>query len=87
MGTPELDSRLEGLKKLISVLEQSPQQQNSEYQEARWMLSVLERYSMMADEFRDCFAYETCQLQDSLERKTTVRSSKTNLEKGLHLRC
>jgi hypothetical protein len=72
MGTPELDSRLEGLKKYINLLEKSPEQQNADFEEARWMLSVLEGYSLIADTFRTCFAYETAQLQNSSDRINPV---------------
>lgn len=84
MGTPELDSRLDGLKKFISLLEKSPQQQNADFEEARWMLSVLERYSLIANEFRTCFAYECAQPQDSSDRETLVRYSKNYPETRLH---
>lgn len=74
MGTPELDSRLIGLKSYINSLEKLEQEQNSDFKEAQWMLSVLERYSLIADTFRNAFAYECIKRQDSPDEETQVRS-------------
>ncbi|OQE15875.1 hypothetical protein PENSTE_c026G03081 [Penicillium steckii] len=58
MGTPELDSRLSGLKSYISLIENSNQNQNQEFKEAQWILYILEKYSSISDRFKNYFAYE-----------------------------
>jgi len=74
MGTPELDSRLAGLKSYIKLIENSQSEKNQEFKEAQWMVSVLEEYSSISDRFKNCFAYERSPSQTSDEGVQVIHS-------------
>ncbi|KAJ5112243.1 hypothetical protein N7532_000288 [Penicillium argentinense] len=58
IGTPELDSRLNGLRAYLSSLGESGQDEPADLKEARWIVSVLESYAAIADRFITIFVYE-----------------------------
>ncbi|KAK5791014.1 hypothetical protein VI817_006323 [Penicillium citrinum] len=72
MGTPELDSRLAGLKSYIRLIENSQSEKNQEFKEAQWMVSILEEYSSISDRPKNCFAYERSPSQTSDEGVQTA---------------
>lgn len=73
MGTPELDDRLSGLRSYMAALNQSQQKPNADFEEAQWVISVLEKYSLIAERFRTCYAYEVAQPQAVIASTAQVR--------------
>lgn len=73
MGTPELDDRLSGLRSYMAALTKSQQKPNADFEEAQWMISVLEKYSLIANRFKICYAYEVAQPQTVTASAARVR--------------
>lgn len=52
MGTPELDSRIDGLRNFLATNQGDDNQRATEsYEEAQWMLGVLDRFFTISGNF------------------------------------
>jgi hypothetical protein len=72
MGTPELDSRLDGLQKIMETNPTAENESSSTQAEARWMLETLQQYSTISTNFKTLYAYES--LNTPSQVRTTPRS-------------
>jgi hypothetical protein len=44
MGTPELDTRMDGLRSLLAMDQGEGQRATDSHKEAKWMLNVLDQF-------------------------------------------
>jgi hypothetical protein len=58
MGTPELDSRLFGLQSYLDSAKGSEQESSDIYKEAHWLVTVLQSYPSISQEFSTLFVHE-----------------------------
>lgn len=69
MGTPELDSRLIGLQSYIANAKGSEQESSDVYKEAHWLVTILQGYLSISQQFWTLFVHERL---DSLPTNSTV---------------
>ncbi|KAJ5199187.1 hypothetical protein N7491_000253 [Penicillium cf. griseofulvum] len=58
MGTPELDSRLFGLQSYLDSAKGSEQESSNIYKEAHWLVTILQSYPSISQEFLTLFVHE-----------------------------
>lgn len=58
MGTPELDSRLIGLQSYLANAKGSEQESSETYKEAHWLVTILQTYPSISQQFWTLFVHE-----------------------------
>lgn len=58
MGTPELDSRLIGLQSYLANAKGSEQESSDTYKEAHWLVTILQGYPSISQQFWTLFVHE-----------------------------
>lgn len=58
MGTPELDSRLIGLQSYLANAKGSEQESSDTYKEAHWLVTILQTYPSISQQFWTLFVHE-----------------------------
>lgn len=58
MGTPELDSRLIGLQSYLATAQGSEQESSDIYKEAHWLVTTLQSYPSISQQFWTLFVHE-----------------------------
>jgi hypothetical protein len=58
MGTPELDSRLIGLQSYLANAKGSEQESSETYKEAQWLVTILQSYPSISQQFWTLFVHE-----------------------------
>lgn len=58
MGTPELDSRLIGLQSYLANAKGSEQESSDIYKEAHWLVTILQGYPSISQQFWTLFVHE-----------------------------
>jgi hypothetical protein len=51
MGTPELDTQMDGLRSFLAMDQGDGQRATDSHKEAKWMLNVLDQFSTISDGF------------------------------------
>lgn len=69
MGTPELDSRLIGLQSYLANAKGSEQESSDIYKEAHWLVTILQGYPSISQQFWTLFVHERL---DSLPTNSTL---------------
>jgi hypothetical protein len=69
MGTPELDSRLIGLQSYLANAKGSEQESSDIYKEAHWLVTTLQSYPSISQQFWTLFVHES---SDSLSVRGTL---------------
>ncbi|OQE40082.1 hypothetical protein PENCOP_c006G08672 [Penicillium coprophilum] len=85
MGTPELDSRLLGLQSYLATARDSEQESSDIYKEAQWLVTTLQSYPSISQEFWSLFVHER---SDFMSTNITLdQTASSPLQKSLSHIC
>lgn len=77
MGTPELDTRMDGLRSFLATDREDGQRATDNHKEAKWMLEVLDQFSIISDRLEIVIVSESLDPTKNQDTSMVVSESTT----------